>query len=214
MTIFVDVYPGSCAPGGYAWAFPKGDKKANVGVGISASKLGGKRPIDYLNEFVSKNFPEGQPLELVMGAVPTSEEGKAPTRNGLMLVGDAAHHARLGGGMMAALDAGKIAGDVPRKAVRQGDSSLNVLKEYETRWRNTRFGKNAKHFKKIKEFIGDLSDDEFSKLIRAMKGINPQTMSVVEIGRRLLVANPKLLFVMRHLSSLREAVPGKGEPSF
>jgi digeranylgeranylglycerophospholipid reductase len=211
---FVDVYPGSCAPGGYAWAFPKGDKKANVGVGISASKLGGKRPLDYLNEFVSKNFPEGQPLELVMGAVPTSEEGKAPTRNGLMLVGDAAHHARLGGGMMAALDAGKIAGDVARKAVRQGDSSLNVLKEYETRWRNTRFGKNAKHFKKIKEFIGDLSDDEFSKLIRAMKGINPQTMSVVEIGRRLLVANPKLLFVMRHLSSLREAVPGKGEPSF
>jgi digeranylgeranylglycerophospholipid reductase len=209
---FCYVYPGSCAPGGYAWAFPKGDKKANIGVGVQANKLGGKRPLDYLDEFVSKNFPGGQPLELVMGAVPASEEGKAPTRNGLMLVGDAAHHAVLGGGMMTALEGGKIAGDVARKAVLQDDASLNVLKEYETRWRNSPFGKNAKHFKKIKEFIVDLSDDEFSKLIRAIKGVNPQTTSVVEIGRRLLAANPKTLFIMRHLSSLREALPGTGNP--
>jgi digeranylgeranylglycerophospholipid reductase len=208
VTDFIDVYPGSCAPGGYAWVFPKGDKKANVGLGIAASRLGGKRPIDYLSEFMSKNFPEGQPLELVMGAVPASEEGKAPTRNGLMLVGDAAHHARLGGGMLAALEAGKIAGDVACKAVRQDDSSLNVLKEYETRWHNSVYGKTAKHFKKFKEFIGDLSDDEFSKIIRAMKGINPQTTSAVEIGRRLLAANPKILFLMRHLAAIRDAMRG------
>ncbi|MGB8311009.1 MAG: NAD(P)/FAD-dependent oxidoreductase, partial [Halobacteriota archaeon] len=203
---FLDVYPGSCAPGGYVWMFPKGDKKANIGLGVPASKLGGKRPIDYLNEFVSKNFPEGQPLELVMGAVPVGEEVKTPTRNGLMLVGDAAHHAVLGGGIMNALEGGKIAGDVARKAVRQDDSSLNVLKEYETRWHNTLFGKNAKHFNKVKEFAVDLSDDEFNKFLRAVKGINLQTMSDIEIGRRLLTANPKLLFVMRHLSSIRKAV--------
>jgi len=203
---FLDVYPGSCAPGGYVWMFPKGDKKANIGLGVPASKLGGKRPIDYLNEFVSKNFPEGQPLELVMGAVPVGEEVKTPTRNGLMLVGDAAHHAVLGGGIMNALEGGKIAGDVARKAVRQDDSSLNVLKEYETRWHNTLFGKNAKHFNKVKEFAVDLSDDEFNKFLRAVKGINLQTMSDIEIGSRLLTANPKLLFVMRHLSSIRKAV--------
>jgi len=203
---FLDVYPGSCAPGGYVWMFPKGDKKANIGLGVPASKLGGKRPIDYLNEFVSKNFPEGQPLELVMGAVPVGEEVKTPTRNGLMLVGDAAHHAVLGGGIMNALEGGKIAGDVARKAVRQDDSSLNVLREYETRWHNTLFGKNAKHFNKVKEFAVDLSDDEFNKFLRAVKGINLQTMSDIEIGSRLLTANPKLLFVMRHLSSIRKAV--------
>jgi digeranylgeranylglycerophospholipid reductase len=63
---FCDVYPGSCAPGGYAWMFPKGDKKANIGLGMQASKLGGKRPVDYLNEFVSKIFPEEQQLELIL----------------------------------------------------------------------------------------------------------------------------------------------------
>ncbi len=202
---FCDTYLGSCAPGGYAWMFPKGDKKANIGLGMAANKLGGKRPIDYLNEFVAKNFPEGQPLELVMGAVPVGEQIKAPTRNGLMLVGDAAHHAVLGGGMMSALEGGRIAGDVATKAVRQGDSSLNVLTEYETRWHNSPFGKYAKQFNKIKEFGVDLSDDEVNKLVKGMKGINPQTMSVVEIGRRLLAANPKTLFIMRHLAAMRKA---------
>jgi digeranylgeranylglycerophospholipid reductase len=200
---FCDVYPGSYAPGGYAWVWPKGDKKANIGLGVPASKLGGKRPIDYLNEFLSKNFPDGQPLELVMGAVPVSNDLKSPIRNGLMLVGDAAHHAVLGGGMMTALEGGKVAGDVARKAVRQDDSSLNVLREYETWWHNSLFGRNAKHFNKVKEFAFNLSDDEFSKLLRAMKGINLQTTSVMEIGRRLLTANPKILLVMRHLSSIR-----------
>ena len=203
---FCDIYPGSCAPGGYAWMWPKGDKKANIGLGVPASKLGGKRPIDYLNEFVSKNFPDGQPLELVMGAVPLSNDLKAPARNGLMLVGDAAHHAVLGGGMMTALEGGKIAGDVASKAVQQDDSSLNVLREYETWWHTSLFGRNAKHFNKIKEFAVDLPDDEINKFLRAMKGINLQTMSVVEIGRRLLRANPKILFVMPHLSSIRGAL--------
>jgi len=186
--------------------FPKGDKKANIGLGLPASKLGGKRPIDYLNEFVSKNFPEGQPLELVMGAVPVGEEVKNPTRNGLMLVGDAARHAVLGGGMMTAFEGGKIAGDVARKAVRQDDSSLNVLKEFETWWYNSLFGGNAKHFLKIKEFAFNLSDDEFNKFLRGVKGINLRTMSDMEIGRRLLAANPKLLFLMRHLLPIRKAL--------
>jgi digeranylgeranylglycerophospholipid reductase len=203
---FLEVYPGSRAPGGYVWMFPKGDRKANIGLGLPASKLGGKRPIDYLNEFVSENYPQGQPLELVMGAVPVGEEVKTPARNGLMLVGDAARHAVLGGGMMTALEGGKTAGDIARKAVRQDDSSLNVLKEFETWWYNSLFGGNAKHFLKIKEFAFNLSDDEFNKFLRGVKGINLQTMSDMEIGRRLLAANPKVLLIMRHLLPIRKAL--------
>jgi len=112
----------------------------------------------------------------------------------------------LGGGIMNALEGGKIAGDVARKAIRQDDSSLNVLTEYETRWHNTLFGKNAKHFNKIKEFAVDMPDDEFNKFLRAVKGVNLQTMSDVEIGRRLLAANPKILLVMRHLSAVRKVL--------
>jgi digeranylgeranylglycerophospholipid reductase len=204
---FCNFYVGSQAPGVYAWMFPKGDKTANIGLGVLASKLGGKRPIDYLNEFVSKNFPEGQPVELVMGAFPSSDELKSSIGHGLLLVGDAAHHNMLGGGIMNALGGGKIAGDVASKAVRQDDSSLNVLKEYETRLHSS-YGKNLKHAYKTKEFLADLSDDEWNKFIRVLKDIKPQA-SAIEIANhlwRLLAANPKLLFLTPHLSFMREFV--------
>ena len=202
----MDIYLGSAAPSGYAWAFPKGEREANIGLGVLASKLNGKRPVDYLNEFVSKNFPEGQPVELVMGGVPVSDELKTTIANGLMLVGDAAHHCDplTGAGIINALEAGRIAGEVARKAVRQNDSSSKVLKEYETRWHNS-YGKMQKHSYKVKEFFVGLSDDEINRIVRALKGIRPpQEVSFVDIGRRLLTASPKLLLVMRHLAAMRE----------
>jgi digeranylgeranylglycerophospholipid reductase len=202
----MDFYLGSSAPSGYAWAFPKGEQEANIGLGVLASKLNGKRPVDYLNEFVSKNFPEGQPVEFVMGGVPVSDELKTTIANGLMLVGDAAHHCDplTGGGIMNAMEGGRIAGDVAIKAVRQHDSSSKVLKEYETRWHNS-YGKAQKHSYKIKEFIYGLSDDDINRIVRALKGMRPpQEMSFMDIGRLLLTAHPKLVLVMRHLAAIRE----------
>jgi digeranylgeranylglycerophospholipid reductase len=210
---FCNFYAGSQAPGVYAWMFPKGDKKANIGLGVLASKLNRRRPIDYLNEFVSKDFPEGQPVELVMGGFPSSDKLKSSIGHGLMLVGDAAHHNMLGGGIMNALEGGKIAGDIARKAVRQDDSSRSVLKEYETRLHRT-FGNNLKHAYKAREFLSDLSDDEWNKLLRAFKDIKPHAsgMEIMGIIKRLLTANPKLLFLAPHLSYLREFVLSKRSP--
>ena len=148
----VDIYFGSAAPGGWAWAFPKGNRTANIGLGMGASSLKLKRPIDYLNEFVSKNFPGGQPLELVMGGLPVSGELKTIVSSGLMLVGDAAHHCDplTGGGIINAMAGGRIAGEVASKAVSQNDGSIKALKEYETRWRNS-YGKIYKHSYKIRD---------------------------------------------------------------
>jgi len=201
---FLDVYAGSPAPGGYAWIFPKGDKTANVGLGVLGSKLAAKRPIDYLNEFVLKNVPEGQPVELVMGGAPLSDPLKTLVSNGLMLIGDAARHTEplTGGGIPSAIEGGTIAGEVAQKAVHQNDSSVRVLREYETRWHNS-FGKIHKSMYKLKEFAIDLSDDEWNKLVWVFKNIKPQ-MSAIEITRRLLAANPKLLFLMPHLSVIRK----------
>jgi digeranylgeranylglycerophospholipid reductase len=207
---FCNFYFGTRAPGVYAWMFPKDDKTANVGLGVLASKLDQKRPIDYLNEFVSKYFPDGQPAELVMGAFPSSDELKSSIGHGLILVGDAAHHNMLGGGIMNALAGGKIAGDVARKAVRQDTCSRSVLKEYESRLHRS-YGKNLTHAYKIKEFIADLSDDEWNKLILIFKDIKSET-NVIEIIRLitgLLTANPKLLLLVPHLLFLREFVLSK-----
>ena len=52
----IDVYFGSVAPSGYAWVFPKGESIANIGLGVLANRLNGKRPIDYLTSLCQRTF--------------------------------------------------------------------------------------------------------------------------------------------------------------
>jgi digeranylgeranylglycerophospholipid reductase len=203
---FCDIYVGSRAPGGYAWVFPKGEKLANVGIGMLTSMLNGRRPIDYLDKFVSQHFPWGQQLGLMMGSCPCSDELKTTICNGLILVGDAAHHCDplSGAGIINAMEGGKIAGNVARKAVQQRDSSVRVLKEYEHRRRESLFGNLQHHNYKIKELAVTLSDNELNKLLQLLTDIRPQEIGFAGIVLRLVAANPKVLLVMRNLARLKE----------
>ena len=198
----LDFYLGSrYSPSGYAWIFPKGDRAANVGLGVLGSKITDKRPIDYLNVFVADKFPDGQPVELVMGGVPVSEGLRALTSDGVMLVGDAARHTEplSGGGIIPALDSGITAGRIARKAVQQKDASTKVLREYETEFNNNPYGKQRKRMYKAKEFVVHRSDEEFNRVINVMHGVTPEEMTMKGIIARLLKKDPKLLFMIRHL---------------
>ena len=198
----VDFYFGKrYSPGGYTWIFPKGERAANVGLGVLGSKLNAKRPIDYLNEFVADKFPDGQPVGLVVGGVPASDALKTTINDGLMLVGDAARHTDppTGGGMLQALGSGHTAGEVARKAVRQNDASARVLREYETEWNNHPFGKQHKRMYKVKEFVVERSDEEMNRIVRAVHGIQPEEMTMKGITMRILKKDPKLMLMIRHL---------------
>ena len=194
----LDFYFGSSAPSGYAWAFPKGDGAGNIGLGVLGSKLSGKRPLAYLDEFVAQRFPDGKPVELMMGACPVSGALSHIVGNGLMLVGDAAHHTEpiTGGGIMAALQSGTIAGQVANKAVRQNDPSVRVLREYETEW-NRSFGKARERTYKVKEFVVNLSDDEINRIFHAFAGITAEELNMKGALKRLLRLDPRLLFSIR-----------------
>ncbi|MGZ4901778.1 MAG: NAD(P)/FAD-dependent oxidoreductase [Halobacteriota archaeon] len=197
-----DFYLGSqYSPSGYAWIFPKGDHAANVGLGVLGSKMTDKRPVDYLNEFVADKFPDGQPVELVVGGVPVSEGMSPMSTDGLMLIGDAARQTEplTGGGIISALGSGITAGTVACKAVKQNDASSKVLSEYETEWNNNPFGRERKRMYKAKEFVVHRSDEEFNRMIRAMHGVTPEEMTMRGIVARLLRKDPKLLFMVRHL---------------
>jgi len=195
-----DFYIGSEVPGGYAWIFPKGARAANVGLGVLGSKLAAKRPIEYLNEFVAKKCPGGQPVELVMGGAPLSDALKTLVRNGLMLIGDAARHTEpiTGSGIPSAIRDGVMAGEVAQKAVHANDSSVRVLREYETRWRKS-FGKIHWGMYKTKEFMVKLSDDELNRITRVFQGTMREELSIRGITMRLLKKDPRLLLTIRHL---------------
>ncbi len=197
-----DFYIGAhYSPGGYTWVFPKGDRAANVGIGMLGSKITDKRPLDYLNGFVADKFPGGQPLGLVVGAVPMDDGLKTITRDGLMLVGDAAHHTDplAGEGIIEALSGGITAGKVARKAVLQKNASIKVLREYETKWNGNQFGRQRKYMYKAKEFFVTRSDEELNRMVRAVHGLTAKDMTVKGMIMRILKEDPKLLLIIRHL---------------
>ncbi|WP_321429105.1 NAD(P)/FAD-dependent oxidoreductase [uncultured Methanolobus sp.] len=189
------------APAGYVWIFPKGNGMANVGIGILGNKSGnGKHAIDYLNDFVSKNYPDAKILELDVGGVPVSGSIEKTIANGLMLVGDAARQSDpiTGGGIVNAMETGKIAGEVAYNAISKGDYSTDALNEYEEKWRET-VGREIDNSLIVKDTFTKFSDKELNSLGHSLKGVNFSSMSLLDLLYALFKANKKLLWDLRVL---------------
>jgi len=152
------------APGGYAWVFPKGEGKANVGLGVQAD-LAADTALNYLTRFIEGqpllaqggvlSLSKGSPVTLVVGGVPVAPLLPRLVTNGLMLVGDAARQVDplTGGGIANAMLAGRLAGEVAAQAIAAGDTSAEALAQYERRWVAGRGRKMARNYR-LKERFG------------------------------------------------------------
>ena len=183
------------APKGYAWVFPKGEDCANVGLGIGGDVSDEKhRALDYLKAFVRNKFPDGKTVAEMYGVVPLSGPSYESVADGLILVGDAARQVNplTGGGILYAMQAGKIAGDVIAKAVQEKDCSKKRLLEYENRWRSE-FGKRLETGFKAKEFLFKLSDEDLNTLAHSLVGVKIKELSTWALLMELVKRNPKML---------------------
>ena len=69
----MDMYLGnSVAPGGYLWVFPKGDRFANIGIGISGKHSKHKSAKKYLDEFMYREFPDASIHTSMCGGCPVA----------------------------------------------------------------------------------------------------------------------------------------------
>lgn len=191
------------APGGYIWIFPKGEGKANVGIGILGSRAGKfkPRPVDYLNSFMEKKFPDARIIEMVYGGVPVSGSIEKTSANGLMLIGDAARQSDpiTGGGILNAMEAGKLAGEAAYAAISAGDVSFQKLEEvYEKRWRAT-IGHDIDMSLIVKNCFINLSDDDLNSLAHSLKDVKFDRMNLLDLLQALFKANKKLLWDLRVL---------------
>jgi len=204
----IDVDPGYCdfylghqiAPRGYAWIFPKGEDTANVGVGIGRN-IAKQKAIEYLDRFVEKEFGGGSVVATVFGGVPVCGTLSDIVLDGFMLVGDAAHQNDpvSGGGIINAMIAGNIAGEVAGKAVKAGDISRSFLIEYEKRWYK-RIGRTFRHLRGIREGILKFNDGTLDDLAKVLS--RAQKLSLIEIFWSALKNEPRLLLELRHLISM------------
>jgi len=184
------------APGGYVWIFPKGEKTANVGIGIGGDRGGkpGIRPKDYLDRFVHQYFPDGKTIELIAGGVSICRPLEQTVADGLMIVGDAARVSDplTGGGIYGALYTGKIAADFGAEALSKGDVSRSALMKYDHTWRSSYLGKALERNYQIKEVFVKLTDDDLNAIIHSVAHMEVEEFSTLTLIKNIVAANPKI----------------------
>jgi digeranylgeranylglycerophospholipid reductase len=201
--VSIDFYLGNdVAPEGYLWVFPKGERSANVGIGISGRKSrDGARAKDYLDRFIAKNFPDGKAIEAIVGGVPVCRPLPCTVADGLMVIGDAARvvDPLTGGGIGNAFFTGRLAARVASECVSAGDCSKDALMAYDAEWRASRMGRYIERNYKIKEFFITLDDKKLNTLADSVASVGFADLSVSALVRELIKRNPKMLFELKAL---------------
>ena len=127
------------APGGYGWIIPKGNRSANVGIGIRTTyskRNDGKGYLEYFLRGCSltkDKLEGGKPGPMIADVLPVDGPVNRTYSEHVMAVGDAAGMVMPtnGGGIATAMITGIIAGQVAADHLHN-----NVpLSEYENRWR-------------------------------------------------------------------------------
>ncbi len=162
------------APGGYAWVFPKGEGRANVGLGVQAD-CARQTALTYLNRFVEREpaLAIGSPVSLIAGNVPVTLAGSPLVTHGLMLVGDAARQVDplTGGGIIQAMMAGRMAARVAAAALESGDVSRQSLAEYQRQYEQTLGRRQARNYRLRERFPpGQRTNPDFVRLFAVAAG--------------------------------------------
>ncbi len=169
------------APGGYAWVFPKGEDKMNVGLGVQKRllerrnrRLGRKDTLQSLiDEYVRTNpvIRSWKPSEMVddkgnekgSWQVPVRRQNDCMVANGYMIVGDAAWMPRPidAGGIGPAIYASTIAGKVISETLEAKDTSERGLWKFNTEYVKA-YGYRMASFEILRRFLQILSNEDLN----------------------------------------------------
>jgi len=196
---FIEFHLGrSFAPGGYAWVFPKGNGKANVGVGINPLRADGKTAVEYLNAFLARRAPGGKRTRLVIGGCSVARGLNALAADGFVAVGEAANQNNpfSGGGIINALEGADMAASAVAAALDRGSASAKDLGAYTREWRRT-VGKSNEAFYHAARIFYALPDEEMSRMARKLSGVpgifDGKGVKPLVMVRALVAARPRLL---------------------
>ena len=157
---------------GYIWSFPK--QKSNVtnfGAGFLASGKHDGNILEITMEWLEKLFPGAKINHTVGGLVPVSSTLKDYTLDHLALVGDAAHHTNplTGGGIAAAMRAGRFCAEYVDQGLKTGNLSKQFLKQYEKRCYEY-FGKTHDFEYKFRRFLLAINREDQIGLYKVLQG--------------------------------------------
>jgi digeranylgeranylglycerophospholipid reductase len=172
------------APGGYGWAFPCGDGRVRLGVGLVRPESDAE-PRDLLDRLRREFAPlagagsVSSPLEMHSGLMPVLAPNAATlVGDGLVVTGDAGGQGStlLGEGIRYAIVAGREAGKAIVRA--GGDYSPHGLASYPKEWRR-QTGRNLKIAYAVNERICRFGDGDWDRVIRRMDALTPRQAAAV-----------------------------------
>ena len=170
------------APRGYAWAFPRGNGRVRLGVGVlhPDSEDDARGYLDSIMRDLPQladKFTDASPLEYHTGLFPSEGPVEHFSRNGLLLAGDAAGHGStlVGEGIRFAIYSGQMAGVVAAEAVKAKNTSAAFLERFDKQWR-ARFGRDMDIAYMINKRIANYTDDQWDGALDLMRRLTPMQM--------------------------------------
>lgn len=167
------------APNGYAWAFPRGEGRVRLGVGVLHPDNDDDARM-YLDRIMrdipqlAQHFKGASPLEYHTGLFPSENYLERFSRDGLLLAGDAGGHGStlVGEGIRFAIYSGQMAGEAAAEAVKTGDTSAAFLSRFDKRW-HARFARDMDIAYMINKRIAAYSDAQWDDALDLMKRLTP-----------------------------------------
>jgi digeranylgeranylglycerophospholipid reductase len=171
------------APCGYAWAFPWGKQHVRLGVGILHSDSTAN-PKEYLQKLLTEspvfgiNLANHQIVERHFGLVPADGLVDKLVGNGIMAVGDAAGQASLivGEGIRISMWAGRLAGEIAARAVKNGHYDGAEMKSYEQVF-NSKYRRDLKIGYLLNTSLARWSDARWDAGIELLKSMPPELLA-------------------------------------
>ncbi|MFX0169025.1 MAG: geranylgeranyl reductase family protein [Candidatus Hodarchaeota archaeon] len=201
------------SPRGYIWIFPKGNGRANVGIGIGGT-VDAKTAKEYLDQFLKhhdvakKQLSHAKVIETRVGALPVCGPNKINVVDGALLVGDAAGHVHpiTGGGMGYAMVCGSIAGRVAAECIANNQVKSSNLQVYEKEWRKL-YGMEFDQSLKLRDLLLKTDDETLDRLAKIVTGesiVKMTTGKKVKIFMKAMATgDAKLIALMNELRKLR-----------
>ena len=169
------------APAGYAWVFPKGKNKVNIGLGVSKSGLARRNRrfglSDNLQTLIDKYVNDNPVIKNPRQPEGDSDSGntkgnwQVPVRrhndcmvaNGFALVGDAAWMPRPidAGGISPSIYGGTILGKVVAEALEANDASEASLWKYNVEYMSTH-GYPMASFEVLRRYLQTITNEQLN----------------------------------------------------
>jgi geranylgeranyl reductase family protein len=199
----VHIYMGrDLAPGGYAWAFPRGKGAANIGIVVGHEFRSAANIRGLLDAFLARNFPSITIVKRFAGSIPCACKHGPVALPRLIKAGDAASTVNpiSRAGIAEALLCGKLAGEhaLAMLGAKNEREMAKAAKAYEAAWRKKR-GTLHEKLSKSKHSLLSVPDKDYNKAAHALVKIPQDEITMSKIFTTALGRFPRLVWALRHL---------------